>query len=590
MENPQHPNSRGATPENGAPPPARGNGSPPSEPGTYTVNESQVQSDPALVEISRAETGRSAPERGEAADVPTAHVYAAYDEPSSGGGRWWVYLIIALALAGAGFFVYHRVHAAAVAAKAKGAPHGGAATPVVAVEATRGDLPIYLNGLGTVTPFETIVIKTRIDGELTRIYFIEGQKVNEGDPIAEIDPRPFEVQLKQAMGTLERDQANLGIAQKNVARDVEAKEAISAQQLDTDQAAVAQNEGAVVADQSQIDSAKLNLQYCHITAPVTGVVGLRTVDEGNMVHATDTTGLATITEIQPITLIFTLPEDNIPQVLAKMQSDSHLKVEAQDRNFKHLANGYLLAIDNQVDLTSGTVRLKAVFENKDNRLYPNQFGNARLLINTLKNTVLVSKAAIQQNSGNKTFVYVVKPDSTVDMRNVTVGPTEGEVTAVLTGLKAGESVVTEGVDKLKQGDKIKLRKPGQGASTRAASGPSGQGDQGRTGDGDQDHATAPAQISSDPDADTERAADMKSNTRTAPDSAPANAGNADTGNADTGSADTGNGNTGNPDTSNAHTGAAPAATPQSESLPPLRRAPGSNTLHSAPTSSKVPQE
>jgi multidrug efflux system membrane fusion protein len=332
------------------------------------------------------------------------------------------------------------------------------AVPVVAATAQKGDLPIYLNGLGSVTPLYTVTVRTRVDGQLFSIPVNEGQMISAGDVIAEIDPRPFEVQLLQAQGQKERDEAILANAKVDLERYriLYSEDSVPKQQLDTQAATVNQYEAIVKSDEGAIESAKLNLTYARITSPISGRIGLRNVDPGNIVHATDQSGLVVITQLQPITVIFNIAEDYIPQVMRKLKAGQRLTVDAWDRDFKtRLATGRLLTVDNQVDPNTGTVRFKATFPNQDNALFPNQFVNARLLIDMKRNTVLIPAGAVQRGPQNP-FVFVVKPDSTVEMRNVAVGPVEKDTASIDKGLAAGETVVTEGVDKLQQGTKVSV--------------------------------------------------------------------------------------------------------------------------------------
>jgi multidrug efflux system membrane fusion protein len=330
--------------------------------------------------------------------------------------------------------------------------------PVVVAAAAKRDVGVYLVGLGSVTPLNTVTIHTRVDGQLMSVRYQEGQLVAAGDLLAEIDPRPFQVQLTQAEGQLARDQALLDNARLDLARykTLVEQDSIPRQQLDTQVSLVQQYEGAVKTDQGQVDNAKLQLTYCRITAPIGGRIGLRLVDTGNIVHAADATGLVVITQLQPITVVFTIPEDNIPAVLDKLGHGIRLPVDAYDREQRtKLASGSLLTIDNQVDPTTGTVKLKAEFPNADNRLFPSQFVNARLLLDTKRGATVVPASAVQR-SPKGAFVYMVKPDGTAAARPVTVGVAEGDDVAIDTGLTPGEQVVVDGADRLRDGAKVDL--------------------------------------------------------------------------------------------------------------------------------------
>jgi multidrug efflux system membrane fusion protein len=383
--------------------------------------------------------------------------------------RLWLVMLVLVLVAGGAAYWYYVMRApaqsageAAVEGKGRGKGKGKAGpsrpVPILAARARSADIPVYLTGLGTVTPLATVTVRSRVDGQLIRVLFQEGQFVKAGQLLAEIDPRPFQVQLTQAEGQLAKDQALL----RNAVIDLDryktlfAQDSIAKQQLDTQAALVRQYEGVVKADQGAVASAKLNLTYSHVTAPITGRIGLRQVDPGNIVRSSDTNGIVVITQLQPVSVIFTLPEDVVSSVMRRLKSGEKLPVDAWDRADKNkLASGVLLTIDNQIDPATGTVKLRARFDNRDFSLFPNQFVNARMLVDTLNGATAVPTAAIQR--GNQgTYVYVVGDDNTATVRPVKLGPAQGEITAIESGLAAGERVVTDGADRLRNGAKVEI--------------------------------------------------------------------------------------------------------------------------------------
>jgi multidrug efflux system membrane fusion protein len=396
-------------------------------------------------------------------------------EPGAGGAkaasnsaptksRWWLWVLVLGVIAiGVWYFRSSRAASQASDAAAPGAPSkgkggagaGGPVVPVVVATAQRGDLPVYFNGLGTVTAFNTVTVRSRVDGQLINVAFKEGQFVHQGDLLAQIDPRPFQVQLEQAMGQLAKDQAARKDAEVNLERfKLLFKEGvIPQQQLDTQASLVGQSDGAIASDQSQIDNAKLQLTYSRITAPISGRIGLRLVDAGNIVHATDPGGLLVITQLQPISVIFSLPQDQLPQVNAKLRSGVQLVVDAYDRDdTAKITSGKLQTIDNQIDITTGTYKLKSVFSNEDNALFPNQFVNVHLLVDTKHNLTIVPAAAIQRGPQG-TYVYAAA-DNTAKIRTVTISQTSGDSVGLSSGLNVGDVVVIDGQDKLQDGTKI----------------------------------------------------------------------------------------------------------------------------------------
>lgn len=401
--------------------------------------------------------------------------------PQGMRGRWhfprrsWLWLVGLGLLGAAAYGIFMHPPSTDQRGGGKRFDPAGRMVPVVASTARKGDINVYLAGLGTVTPRNVVTVKSRVDGQLIRLSFREGQTVKAGDMLAEIDPRPFQVQMTQAEGQMARDQALL----KNALVDVEryrtllAQDSIAKQQLDTQEALVRQYEGAVKVDQGQVDNARLQLVYSRITAPIGGRVGLRQIDPGNIVHASDANGLVIITQLQPITVVFTLPEDSLPTVMRRLQQGKVLPVDAYDREQKtRLAAGTLLTVDNQIDPNTGTVRLKAQFPNESGNLFPNQFVNARLLADTRHDATLVPTAAVQRGEQG-TYVYVVKQDKTVSVRPVKVGTADGENTAIDSGVSSGELVVVDGADKLREGAKVELITRGAGGGQKNGAHPPG---------------------------------------------------------------------------------------------------------------------
>ncbi len=412
-------------------------------------------------ETGAGQTPQALPRVDERPSVPAQNGAAQDVSAPTERRHLWPWFLIAALAAGAWYTQPHWLPFVAPGlAKGSAVPSkGGKPIPVRTAAVERRDIPLYINGLGTVTSFKTVTIRSRVDGEVLKVAFTEGQMVHEGDLLAEIDARLFQAQLQQAQGTLAKDEAALQLAKLTLIRgqDLFKKNSISQQEIDTETAQVQTMEGTVQTDQAMVDTAKLQITYCRIIAPISGRIGLRLVDQGNIVHANDLTGMAVITQLQPIALVFPISHDEIPRVQKQMHAGANLTVYAYDRNFKtKLATGKLEAIDSQVDVTTGTVRLKAVFDNDDGMLFPNQFVNARLLVDTQRDAIVIPSAARQSGPGFS-FVYVVRPDETVEMRRVEVGPSEGADTIILTGLAPGEVVVTDGIDKLKEDSKVSTK-------------------------------------------------------------------------------------------------------------------------------------
>jgi multidrug efflux system membrane fusion protein len=399
-------------------------------------------------------------------DSPSPHPNAPGDRSDAPRNHRWVWVVAVLLIAGG--IVLYRMHSSSEAASKKDSSSQTVSVGVTTVQ--QRDVPFYLTGLGSVTAYNTVTLHTRVDGQIMQVFFKEGQFVRAGDVLIEIDPRPYQVALDQAQGQLAKDIASQNDAKVDLNRyqTLWQEGVVPRQQLDTQQSTVGQFDGAIQSDKAQIDSARLNLTYSRITSPINGRVGLRLVDAGNIVHATDTNGMLVITQIEPIAVVFTLPEDNLPQVVAQMQN-GQLAVQAfsRDDNTK-LADGKLLTIDNQIDQTTGTVKLKSEFDNHDNSLWPNQFVNIRLFLNVRKNAIVIPSAVIQSGAQGS-FAYVIGSDNKAEVRPIQADFSEGNISVIHQGLKAGEQVVVDGADKLQSGSAVTTH---QAASNRNQTGDS----------------------------------------------------------------------------------------------------------------------
>jgi membrane fusion protein, multidrug efflux system len=410
------------------------------------------------------------------------------EKPKRRGLIWLVFLVIVAGVAG--YAVWRASHPTAPVVTQGGRGRGGRGAglgpvPVVVTSVTRSSIPNYLNGLGNVTAFYTVTVKSRVDGQYMKADFNEGDSVRQGQVLAELDPRPFQAQLDLAQATLAHDQALLNNAKVDLGRYQKLLDegVIPSQQKDTQAALVAQYEGTIKQDLANIENAQLQLTYSKVTAPISGVVGLRIVDPGNIVHAADAAGIVTITQLQPISVLFTIPEDRLPEVTQKLRAGAHLPADAYNRdNSKKLASGVLVTLNNQIDNTTGTSQLKAVFDNRDNSLFPQQFVNIRLLVNTLTDQLVVPNVAVQ-NGQQGTFVYVVDDNSRVHLRTVQVGITTDTSADILSGISEGDRVVVDGTDRLSEGTQVRVRKAGELDSPGSEGGGGGRRGRGRRGDG-----------------------------------------------------------------------------------------------------------
>jgi len=426
---------------------------------------------------------RSAPDESRSAlnesSFGSRDLRSSSNQPPARKSRWWIWALVIIIVIGA--YIYHQ-RQEAMASKASAAP-AVRAVPIQSATVHTGDIGVFINALGTVTPVYTVTVTSRVQGEITHVYYREGQIVRKGDPLLDIDPRPYEAALAQAEGQLAHDQAVLNKDKIDMDRYQLAfnRNAIAKQLLDDQQQTVLQDEGTVKNDQGAVDNAKVNLIYCHITSPIDGRVGLRLVDPGNIVQANSTTALVVVTQLQPITVIFSVAEDYLPQIQKELKAGHRLDVIAFDRDQQtKIASGSLLTLDNIIDTTTGTVKLKAIFPNGDAALFPNQFVNARLTVTTLQNATLVPTAAIQRNAQGA-FVYVINSDQTASIKRITAGAADNDSTSVQ-GIKPGDVVAVNGFDKLQDGAKVAVRKGGgDGGGSNGGGSGSGAGGNGAGG-------------------------------------------------------------------------------------------------------------
>ncbi|WP_437193468.1 efflux RND transporter periplasmic adaptor subunit [Planctomicrobium sp. SH527] len=430
------------------------------------------------------------PSAGETPQVKGTAPSSGLSSSKQSKGKGFLIWMLLAALGGAAWYFHPywlpQVQKVLLPPPADTAPKGPRVVTVTAQPITERDFNLYINGLGTVTAYNTVTIRSRVEGEVINVAFSEGQMVQAGDLLAEIDPRPYEMLRDQALAQIQRDEATLRLAEVTLSRQQELmkSQASTPQLVDQQIAQVEQTKAALQLDQAMLDNAKLQLAFSRITAPISGRIGLRLVDKGNMIQANSSQGIAVITQLEPISLTFTISQDEIPRVQRRIVESGALTVDAYDRDFRtKIETGTLTAIDNQVDATTGTLRLKATFENKEHLLFPNQFVNARLHVETIPNALLVPTSAIQRGS-DKTYVYVLKPDNTVELRTVRTGPSEGAEISILEGVSRGEIVVTNGLDKLRPGAQVTVAGSQNAKSEPEKSGPPSPKPQAGSGKGE----------------------------------------------------------------------------------------------------------